>query len=193
MREKPSILLHSCCGPCSTAVVERLETDFNITLFFYNPNITNQEEYRSRITSQAQYLRCYNQNRSGSEEILLLEGQYDTARFHEEILGLEQEPEGGSRCAKCISLRLEETAEEAKKRGFSVFGTTLSVSSHKDHALITRIGNQLATERGLEFLTDDFKKRGGYQRSIELSKQYGLYRQNYCGCEYSKRKDNNSI
>jgi epoxyqueuosine reductase len=187
MREKPELLLHSCCGPCSTAVVERLAEDYNITLFFYNPNITDQEEYRLRITSQAQYLQCYNQNRGRLDEVGLIEGEYDTACFYDLVRGFELEPEGGKRCARCISLRLERTAEEAAQRGISFFGTTLSVSPHKDHALICSIGTKLAAEKGLEFLTDDFKKKAGYQRSIELSKQYGLYRQNYCGCEFSKQ------
>ncbi len=187
MSEKPKLLLHSCCGPCSTAVVERLEPNYDMTLFFYNPNITDQEEYTLRITSQAQYLQCYNQSRTASDEVFLIEGKYDRERFLKAVEGLEAEPEGGSRCARCIFLRLEQTADEADKRGFPFFGTTLSVSSHKDHALILRLGTELAQQRGLGFLNEDFKKRAGYQRSIELSKQYGLYRQNYCGCEFSRR------
>lgn len=186
MKEKPELLLHSCCGPCSTAVVERLAEDYNITLFFYNPNITDQEEYGLRIANQTQYLQCYNQSHDKLGAVGLIEGEYDTARFYDAVKGLEAEPEGGKRCACCISLRLERTAEEAARRGSPFFGTTLSVSPHKDHALICSIGKKLAEEKNIEFLTDDFKKKAGYQRSIELSKQYGLYRQNYCGCEFSK-------
>jgi epoxyqueuosine reductase len=188
MEEKPELLLHSCCGPCSTAVVERLAENYKITLFFYNPNITDPEEYRLRLANQARYLQCYNQDRPGSGAVGLIEGEYDTACFYSCVKGFEAEPEGGKRCARCISLRLERTAEEAAQRGIRYFGTTLSVSPHKDHALICRTGIKLAEKTDLEFLTDDFKKKAGYQRSIELSRQYGLYRQNYCGCEFSKQE-----
>jgi len=187
MSKKPRLLLHSCCGPCSTAVVERLKPDYNITLFFYNPNITDQEEYRQRMASQAQFLQCYNRECEDKEDIDLLEGEYDVSRFYQAVRGFEEEAEGGKRCRECILLRLEVTAAEAQKRGYPFFGTTLSVSPHKNHPLITELGTKLAGERGSHFLTDDFKKKDGFQRSIVLSRQYDLYRQNYCGCEFSKR------
>ena len=186
MKEKPGLLLHSCCGPCSTAVVERLAKDYALTLFFYNPNITDEEEYRTRIAAQTQYLQCYNRDCGADDTVQWKEGPYEPACFFEAVKGLESEPEGGARCEKCFALRLAKTADEALRNGFPCFGTTLSVSPHKDYRLICEIGSRLAAERGLTFLEEDFKKKGGFQRSIELSKQYGLYRQKYCGCEYSK-------
>ena len=186
--EKPRILLHSCCGPCSTAVVERLTEDYQVTIFFYNPNITDREEYEKRKDAQILFLHQYNHNRKESETIKLIEGDYNTKYFYQAVKNLEEVPEGGARCSACFSFRLNRTAEEAKDRGFLWFGTTLSVSPHKNHSVITKIGLELANEKGLKYLEDDFKKRAGFQRSIELSRKYGLYRQNYCGCEFSNRE-----
>ncbi len=183
--ERPSLLLHSCCGPCSTAVIERLKEEFDITVFFYNPNITEAEEYVKRRNTQLQFLTAYNQ-RFPETTVDYLEGNYDVERFYEAVRGFEDEPEGGKRCTICFQLRLAETAAQAQLRGFEYFGTTLTVSPHKNYALIAKIGGELALSHGVEFLNRDFKKKAGYQRSVELSREYGLYRQNYCGCSFSK-------
>ncbi len=187
MAIKPRLLLHSCCGPCSTAVVERLAGEYDITLFFYNPNITDNSEYEKRKTAQQVFLKRYNEAGAWENRVAFLEGPYDRDSFYRTVKGLEPEPEGGNRCLKCFELRLEKTAQQAWNMGFDSFGTTLSVSPHKNFEWISKIGNQLATEKGLLFLDEDFKKQAGYQRSIQLSKEYGLYRQNYCGCEYAKK------
>ncbi|PKM85315.1 MAG: recombinase [Firmicutes bacterium HGW-Firmicutes-11] len=188
MREKPKLLLHTCCGPCSTSVVERLAAEYHIALFFYNPNITDPEEYAKRITGEIQYLQCYNRSVNAEDRIELLEGSYDPDSFRSAVVGLEDEPEGGMRCMTCYKLRLARTAETAKEKGFDAFSTTLSVSPHKNHSWICQIGNELASGQDPVFLGDDFKTKGGYQRSIELAKEIGLYRQNYCGCEFSKNE-----
>ena len=185
--EKPSLLLHSCCGSCSTAVIERLAGDYQITIFFYNPCITDQAEYLRRKEAQMEFIKKYNQSLPPKEHIGFQEGSYDTKRFYEAARGLEQEPEGGKRCLECFRLRLEKTAETCKLAGCDYFGTTLTVSPHKNYELISRLGRSLAVKYSLSFVDEDFKKKDGYRRSIELSRQYGLYRQNYCGCEYSKR------
>lgn len=184
-RIKPAILLHSCCGPCSTSVVERLSGTYEITIFFYNPNITDREEYMQRRQAQLDFIEQYNRQKEAKDCLGFLEGDYDTERFFAETVGLEEEPEGGRRCTPCFQLRLEKTAEIASMRGFDTFTTALSVSPHKDVGLIAQIGQRIGMRYGLTFLAEDFKKQNGYQRSIELSKQYGLYRQKYCGCEFS--------
>lgn len=193
MERKRPLLLHSCCGPCSTAVVERLAGDYEITLFFYNPNITDQEEYEKRRDAQLLFLRKYNEGKEEGQRVRFLEGAYEPRRFLEVSKGLEQEPEGGKRCAACFRLRLSVSAETARGLGSECFGTTLSVSPHKDHALLCQIGEELSRGgkvgrgvRDLTFLTDDFKKKDGYRRSIQLSKEYGLYRQSFCGCEFAR-------
>lgn len=185
--EKPSLLLHSCCGPCSTAVIERLAGDYQITIFFYNPCITDEEEYQRRKEAQIQFIKQYNESLPPKENIRFMEGPYDTKNFYRAVEGLENEPEGGKRCLECFRLRLEKTAETCKLAGCDYFGTTLTVSPHKNYELISRLGRSLAVHYGLSFIDEDFKKKDGFKRSIELSRQYGLYRQNYCGCEYSKR------
>ena len=164
--EKRSLLLHSCCGPCSTAVVERLAEEFNVTVFFYNPCITDQEEYLRRRSAQIQFLEKFNEENIGKTRVLYKEGDYRPGSFYE---------------------RLEKTAETASLSGHEIFGTTLSVSPHKNYKAISEIGCQLALQYGLSFLDRDFKKKNGFGRSVELSKKYDLYRQDYCGCEYSKR------
>ncbi len=184
MGGKRRLLLHSCCGPCSTSVIERLAGEYEITLFFYNPNITDPVEYEKRKTAQLQFLQRYNEDRTEGNPVEFMEGRYDTECFYRAAAGLESEPEGGERCAKCFELRLSETAVQALNSGFDCFGTTLSVSPHKNYALICQIGSRLAGG-DLAFLEADFKKKAGFQRSIQLSKEYGLYRQNYCGCEFS--------
>lgn len=182
---KPSILLHSCCGPCSTAVVERLCGRFDITVFFYNPNITDRDEYEKRRNAQLEFIDKYNNRIDSRDRIAYLEGPYEPQLFYAAAKGLEEEPEGGRRCAVCFRLRLEKTAEAAQMSGFDTFGTTLSVSPYKNFELINKIGLQLGLRYGLAFLGEDFKKQGGYQRTVELSKEYNLYRQHYCGCGFS--------
>jgi len=184
--EKPSLLLHSCCGPCSTSVIERLIREYKITVFFYNPNITDEDEYLKRKETQLKFIESYNQSVDKIDTISFLEGPYHPDVFKELSRGLESEPEGGSRCIKCFRLRLEKTAETAKMWGNDLFATTLTVSPHKNFAIINKIGADLAIKYGLSYLAEDFKKKAGYQRSIEMSKDYGLYRQQFCGCDYSK-------
>lgn len=186
VEEKPKLMLHSCCGPCSTAVIERLTGDYNITIFFYNPNITEKEEYEKRKAEQIKFLETYNQKVSGDEKVSFIEGEFFPQEFFQAVKGLEEEPEGGKRCTECFKLRLERTAAEAKLNGYELFGTTLTVSPHKNYLLISKIGRDFSLIYGLSFLDMDFKKKAGYQRSIELSKEYSLYRQNYCGCCFSK-------
>lgn len=184
--EKPRLLLHSCCGPCSTAVIERLLPRFRLTVFFYNPNITDGEEYERRLETQRQFIQAYNETVPEEEQVQLLEGRYDPKRYLQLSEGLEQEPEGGARCTVCFRLRLVETAERAKEMGFTHFATTLSVSPHKNFPLIAQLGEEAGASAGLTFLAEDFKKKAGYQRSIALSKEFSLYRQSFCGCEFAK-------
>lgn len=186
---RPGILLHSCCGPCSTAVIERLSGRFDITVFFYNPNITDQDEYEKRRRTQIDFIEKYNDRVDSKNRIAYVEGPYEPKLFYAAVKGLEGEPEGGKRCTVCYRLRLERTAETAIISGFNTFGTTLSVSPYKNFELIARIGMQLGMRYGLTFLAEDFKKEGGYQRSIELSKAYHLYRQHFCGCESSNTEE----
>jgi len=186
---RPSLLLHSCCGPCSTSVIERLAPDYDITVFFYNPNITDEEEYERRKAAQKSFIRQYNEDPDIPYKVDFKEGAHDSRNFFEACRGMENEPEGGRRCEVCFRLRLEKTAETANLMNFDTFGTTLTVSPHKNYELISRLGRQLAARYRVSFLDEDFKKKAGFQRSIELSKKYGLYRQNYCGCDFSKYED----
>ncbi len=179
---KPSLLLHSCCGPCSSYVTEYLAKYFDIYLFFFNPNIYPESEYIKRLDAQSEWLDRTNYAR-------LIEGDYDHMSFLNAVKGLENEPEGGGRCTKCFILRLEETARLASLGGYDYFGTTLTVSPHKNAELINNLGEGLADKYNVKWLPSDFKKREGYKRSIELSREYELYRQNYCGCEFSLGKD----
>lgn len=184
---KPSLLLHSCCGPCSTAVIERLVCDYDLTVFFYNPCITDREEYEKRKEAQIAFIEKYNLHLGGMHKISLIEGEYEPDRYYELTSGYSNEPEGGARCTICFRMRLEKTAAEAAVKGYQLFTTTLTVSPHKNYPLISAIGREAAEKYGVEFLDMDFKKKAGFQRSIQLSREYGLYRQNYCGCDYSKR------
>jgi epoxyqueuosine reductase len=186
--EKPKLLLHSCCGPCSTAVIERLTDEFDVTVFFYNPCITEEKEYQLRRSAQLQFLEIFNEENAGKTRVRYMEPDYRPTEFINAVRGLENEPEGGARCSVCFRQRLERTAETASLSGFDFFGTTLTVSPHKSCKLISQIGNELALRYGLSFLDRDFKKKDGFKRSVELSKKYGLYRQNYCGCKYSNRR-----
>lgn len=174
---RPRLLLHSCCGPCSSYVLEYLSDYFDITLFFYNPNIQPAEEYEKRLSAQKQLL----ERAKYKNPVAFLSGEYEPQRFFEAVKGLENCREGGARCEKCFELRLSKAAEIAKKGGFDYFATTLTVSPHKNAVLINEIGG-----RYQNYLPSDFKKREGYKRSIILSKKYELYRQGYCGCIFSK-------
>lgn len=207
----PTLFLHSCCAPCSSYVLEYLRKYFRITVFYYNPNITEDEEYYKRVAEQKRLIAAYNAQLSvvlegsGAEKaagmaekgtgegfasgykIQVIEGDYDSWRFYEIARGLEQCPEGGERCFACYELRLRETARRAKAGAYDYFTTTLSISPLKNAAKLNEIGEKLANEYGTLWLPSDFKKRNGYKRSVELSKEYGLYRQDYCGCVYSRR------
>ena len=179
---KPSLLLHACCAPCSSYVLEYLNEYFNITLFFYNPNIAPEEEYRFR----ADELRRLVRKMGLSDSVSILEGIYEPERFESLAKGLETLREGGARCERCFRLRLSEAAIVAKAGGFDYFTTTLSISPHKNAALLNSIGKELSEKYSVPYLFSDFKKKNGYKRSCELSEQFSLYRQNYCGCVYSR-------
>ena len=185
--QRPALLLHSCCGPCSTAVIERLADEFEITVFYYNPCITDEEEYLLRRENQKKFLQEFNEERIEKNRIRFLEGAYHPGAFLKLVKGHEQDPEGGERCSLCFAQRLEKTAETAQMTVCDYFGTTLTVSPHKNYRRISEIGQSIALRYGLTFLDRDFKKKDGFKRSIELSRRYGLYRQDYCGCEFSKR------
>lgn len=180
--KKPSLLLHACCAPCSSYVLEYLNGFFDITLFYYNPNISPETEYKKRVAELSRLIGEMPLKRA----VKLTEGEYAPERFAEIAKGLENIPEGGERCFKCYELRLSRAAQEAKAGGFDYFTTTLSVSPHKNAEKLNSIGGALSEEFGVPYLFSDFKKRNGYKRSCELSALYGLYRQNYCGCVYSK-------
>ncbi len=184
--QKRSVLLHSCCGPCSTACIERLVPNYKITIFFYNPNITDRDEYEKRKAAQIKFLEAYNEKLPEEDRVEFIEGEYLPDDFYKVCSGFSNEPEGGKRCTECFKLRMERTAQAAVKMGKIYFGTTLTASPHKNYILISAIGSELAKVYGIEFLDMDFKKKAGFQRSIQMSKEYGLYRQNYCGCQYSK-------
>lgn len=175
---RPRLLLHSCCGPCSSYVIEYLSKYFDLTVYYYNPNIYPIEEYEKRLETQKQLIE-----RLGGA--VMVKSEYDPDRYFELVKGLENEREGGKRCTVCFEMRLRETAEKAKIGKFDYFATTLTVSPHKNAQIINRIGERLADEYAVEWLPSDFKKREGYKRSIELSKQFELYRQSYCGCKFS--------
>lgn len=178
---RPSLLLQSCCGPCSSYVLEYLATCFDITIYYYNPNIYPESEYDKRLSEQLRLIR----EMSFPTPIRVLPAVYDPAVFSAAVVGHENAPEGGSRCSRCFVLRLEETAKAAKTGGFDYFATTLTVSPHKNAKLINEIGTKLGEKYGISYLPSDFKKKEGYKRSIQLSKAFNLYRQTYCGCKYS--------
>lgn len=185
LNKKPRLFLHSCCGPCSTAVIERLVEDYDITIYFYNPNITDEREYLLRRDTQIEFIEKFNLKNNCN--IKFIEGIYNPDDFFHKSKGFEGEKEGGARCNGCFQLRLESTAREALKLGYQIFATVLTVSPYKNYKLISEIGNEISSRLGIEFLDMDFKKKNGFQRSIELSKEYGLYRQHYCGCIFSER------
>ncbi len=179
----PKLLLHSCCAPCSSYVLEYLSDYFEITVFYYNPNIFPENEYTKRILEQQTLIH----EMKTKYPISFIAGNYDRELFYEAVKGLEHLKEGGERCFKCYELRLRETARIAKECDYDYFTTTLSISPLKNADKLNQIGNAIASEYGLRYLQSDFKKKNGYKRSIELSKEYGLYRQDYCGCEFSYR------
>lgn len=181
----PKLLLHSCCGPCSTAVIERLIDDYDITVFFYNPNVTDHEEYQKRREAQQIVIDYFNNKEKYKGVLKYIEGEHDVDRFLQAAAGLEKEPEGGKRCTECFVVRLEETAKVAASEKYDFFATTLTVSPHKNFDVIGEIGKSLSFKYDVEFLNGNFKKKDGFKRSIELSKKLELYRQNYCGCIYS--------
>ncbi len=178
----PTLLLHSCCGPCSSHCLEVLSEHFAVTVLWYNPNIQPEEEFNLRLQNQEKLLKSL----QTQNPVKLLVVDYNPNEFFEVANGLEEEKEGGVRCEKCFRLRLEKTAQIAKENGFEFFTTTLTVSPHKNAELLNQLGYEIAEKYGIKFLPADFKKKNGYKRSIELSKQFDLYRQNYCGCVYSK-------
>ena len=181
----PSLLLHSCCAPCSSYVLEYLSEYFKITVFYYNPNIYPESEYTKRIMEQQKLIR----DMKFRHPVSFLAGKYDKDKFYEMAAGIEHLKEGGARCMKCFELRLSETARQASAGGFDYFTTTLSISPVKNAQKLNEIGIRVGEEYGVKYLASDFKKKNGYKRSIELSKEYGLYRQDYCGCEFSIRQE----
>ena len=180
----PRLLLHSCCAPCSSYVLEYLSQYFAITVLYYNPNIFPEEEYRKRVAEQKRLIA----ELPAKNPIAFMEGRYQPEEFFAVAKGLEDAPEGGDRCRKCFRLRLEETAKLAAEGGYDYFTTTLSISPLKNAQALNEIGQEAAEIYEVTHLPSDFKKRGGYQRSIELSREYELYRQNFCGCVYSMRE-----
>ncbi len=185
-QRKPSILLHACCGPCSTSCVERLAPDYSVTVYYYNPNITDREEYYLRRDTLLQFIRAFNEEHKDAYFISYLEGDYDPDRYIAKCGPLADEPEGGARCDICFAMRLAETARKAGELGIDYFTTTMSVSPHKNYDKIKTLGMSLEEQTSSRFLDIDFKKRNGFGRSVELSRKYGLYRQNFCGCEYAR-------
>ena len=177
--KKQSLLLHTCCGPCATHVIEMLLQDYRVTAYFYNPNIQPEEEYLKRLGAAEQYCN--------TKDIALLKGPYESKKWRDMTAGLEDEPEGGKRCEACFSMRLDKTASFALENGITIFATTLTISPHKNAAVVNNAGKDAAKKLKVQFLEADFKKGDGYRKSCELSRNLGLYRQSYCGCLYSKR------
>lgn len=188
----PSLLLHSCCAPCSSYTLEYLSLYFRITVLYFNPNIMRKEEYEKRVGEQARLIEVLNEKEETANKISFMAGRYEPREFVTAVKGMEEEPEGGKRCWVCYGLRLEETAKIAKDGGYDYFCTTLSISPLKHADWLNEIGETMAEKYGVKWLPSDFKKKGGYKRSIELSKEYDLYRQNFCGCEYSRKEEQKS-
>lgn len=187
IKERKTLLLHACCAPCSSYVLEYLTEFFDISLLYYNPNIFPEEEYRKRIEEVKRLLA----EMPLKSSVKLIEGRYEPQEFFDIAKGFETAPEGGERCFRCYRLRLEEAAREAKQGGFDYFTTTLSISPHKNARKLNEIGEELSGKYGVDYLYADFKKRNGYKRSIELSRIYGLYRQDYCGCGFMPNPNKN--
>lgn len=185
MNEGSTLLMHACCAPCSSACLERLGNYFDISILYYNPNITDKEEYLKRVEEIKKFISGF----KTKYPIKLIEGRYDPKEFFEIAKGLEDEPERGKRCFKCYKLRLEETAKVASLKKFDYFCTTLTLSPYKNATWLNEIGEELNNNYNSTYLYSDFKKKNGYKRSIELSKEFDLYRQDYCGCVYSLRDE----
>ena len=185
----PNVLLHSCCAPCSSYVIEYLSNYFNITILYYNPNISPYDEYLKRKNEQIKLI----DNMKTKYKVNIIDCDYDNDLYEEAIKGFEMEPERGSRCSICFKLRLDKTAREASEGNYDYFATTLTLSPYKNPKLINEIGFELENKYNIKYLGSDFKKRNGYKRSIELSFKYDLYRQDYCGCVYSKRDRDNYV
>lgn len=183
LKKKEKLLLHACCAPCSSAVLERISKYFDITILYYNPNITEEKEYNKRLEEIKTFVKKLN-----LDNVTVLPGRYNPEEFFDIAAGLEEEKERGKRCFKCYKLRLEETARQAEKLGFTYFTTTLSISPYKNSKWLNEIGEELNKVYNSTYLYADFKKKNGYKRSIELSKKFNLYRQDYCGCIYSKKE-----
>lgn len=179
----PTLLMHACCGPCSTYCIEYLSQFFKITIFYYNPNIAPSEEYAHRVAEIKRFVSEF----KTKYPVEFIEGKYEPDKFYDWVRGYESEAEGGTRCRKCFELRLGETARLAKEMGFDYFTTTLSISPKKDEQVLNVVAKEQGEIYGIKALPADFKKKGGSKRSIELSAEYNLYRQNYCGCAYSLR------
>lgn len=179
----PRLFLHSCCAPCSSYCIEYLSQYFSITVFYYNPNIYPGEEYKKRVIEQQEFIKKF----PTKNPLDFIEGEFDTDKFYKTVKGYENCEEGGQRCFLCYRLRLEETAKYAAKGNFDYFTTTLSISPMKNAAKLNETGLELEREYGVKYLCSDFKKKNGYKRSVEISNEYGMYRQNYCGCVFSRR------
>lgn len=184
-KKDKTVLLHSCCAPCSSYVLLYLRQYFKVTVFYYNPNITEAAEYQKRVVEQKRLIEALNTLEDGYR-IECVEGIYEPESFYRLVKGFETCPEGGDRCKLCFRQRLTATAVYAKENGFDYFATTLTVSPLKNAETLNTLGLELANEYRISYLVSDFKKKNGYQQSIELSKQYDLYRQDYCGCAFSK-------
>ena len=184
LQRVPTLLLHSCCAPCSSYVLEYLSEYFQITVLYYNPNIYPDEEYKKRVAEQKKFIERF----PAKNRISFIEGRFNKEDFYAMAKGLEEVPEGGERCFACYEMRLHEAAEYAKRLGMDYFTTTLTISPLKNASWLNELGQKAGELLGVEFLPSDFKKKGGYQRSIQLSKEYNLYRQNFCGCIFSKRE-----
>ena len=193
----PRLLLHACCAPCSSYCLEYLRQYFDVTVFFFNPNITESDEYSKRVIEEKRLIREYNRqidennfegmhSDQNARKIGIIEGDYDPRVFFEAAKGLELCREGGERCRKCFELRLGETARVAREEGFEYMTTTLTISPLKNAQVLNEVGEEAALRHGVVFLPSDFKKKEGYKRSIELSRKFGLYRQNFCGCSFSR-------
>lgn len=183
----PALLLHSCCAPCSSYVIEYLSNYFNITVYYYNPNIDTDAEYRKRAEEQIRLI----ESMEFKHKVDYVIEEYNSKEFYQSVKGLEKEPEGGARCIKCFTLRLKKTAEYAKENNFDYFTTTLTISPLKNSQLLNELGKQISEKYNLKYLFSDFKKKNGYLRSCQLADIYNLYRQNFCGCVFSKNKLDN--
>ena len=183
LKDKKTLLLHACCAPCSSYVIEYLSNYFDITILFYNPNINNDIEYNKRLQELERFVKEFKTN----NPVKVISLGYNHDEYLQTVLGLEEEKEGGSRCLKCYRLRLEKTFEYAKQYNFDYVTTTLTISPLKNSQVINKIGSELENIYHINYLYSDFKKKEGYKRSIVLSHEYNLYRQDYCGCEFSKR------